>query len=192
METDVFFQKIETYAKLTTASKLAWTALLQEKVYLKGAHFTTVGQVPRKVAFVVEGLFSQYYITNNGDKVIKYFFPEGRIAGSVPAILDKKESTFGIEALEKTMVLEYDYHAFKKLVSEHHDIARFYIRYIEQHWIIDKEPMEIALRNDTAHIQYAAFLDKYPELAKRLKKHQIASYLGITPTQLSRIFGYSK
>jgi len=192
METEIFFQKIRTYGSLTQEAELAWEQFLKVKTYLKGEHFLIVGQIPKKVAFVVKGLFSQYFITENGATVIKYFFPEERIAGSIPATLTRTPSLFAIEALEDTIVVEYDYHEFKNLAATYHDVADFYIRYMEQHWIIEKEPLEIATKNDTAATQYRDFLKKYPGLVSRLKKHHIASYLGITPTQLSRIFGYSK
>jgi CRP-like cAMP-binding protein len=188
MNTSIFFQKVSTYAGLSTEAEGAWLKLLKEKKYGSGENFIRTGQVPKKVAFVVEGLLSQYYITDNGTTVIKYFFPEGRIAGSIPATLTKSESLFTITAIEDTTVLEYDVYEFKKLVAAFGDIATFYIRYMEQHWVIDKEPYEISLRNDSAKIRYDEFLKKYPGLEKRLKKHQIAAYLGITPTQLSRIF----
>jgi CRP-like cAMP-binding protein len=188
MDTNNFFQKIRTYANLSAEAEEAWLNLLSEKKYLSGENFIRNGQIPKKVAFVLEGLFSQYYITDNGSTVIKYFFPEGRIAGSIPATLTKSESLFTITALEDTTVLEYDFHEFKKLVAAYNDIATFYIRYMEQHWIIDKEPYEISLRNDSAKLRYDEFLKRYPGLEKRLKKHHIAAYLGITPTQLSRIF----
>ncbi|HRG53736.1 MAG TPA: Crp/Fnr family transcriptional regulator, partial [Bacteroidia bacterium] len=60
------------------------------------------------------------------------------------------------------------------------------------HWVIAKEPYEISLRSDSAKIRYDVFLNRYPDLVKRLKKHHIAAYLGITPTQLSRIFFANK
>ena len=138
MNTDSFFQKIKSYTNLTTEAENAWSVLLKENVYHKGDYFVRPGQIPKKVAFVCKGLFSQYYITDKGDTVIKYFFPEGRIAGSIPATLTKSESLFTIEALEDTSVLEYDFHEFKKLVSTNKDVAEFYIRYLEQHWIIEK------------------------------------------------------
>ena len=192
MNTDSFFQKIKSYTNLATEAENAWLVLLKENVYHKGDYFVRPGQIPKKVAFVCKGLFSQYYITDKGDTVIKYFFPEGRIAGSIPATLTKSESLFTIEALEDTTVLEYDFHEFKKLVSTSKDVAEFYIRYLEQHWVIEKEPYEISLRNDPAGIRYDEFLSKYPGLIKRLKKHHIAAFLGITPTQLSRIFFANK
>lgn len=192
MHTDQFFQMVRSYTDLSTEAELAWLALMKGKTYSKGENFIRTGQIPQKVTFVTKGLFSQYYIADNGETVIKYFFPEGRIAGSIPATLTKSESHFTITALEETIVLEYNYHEFKKLVSTHCDIAAFYVSYLEQHWVIDKEPYEISLRSDSAKIRYDAFLMKYPQLVKRLKKHHIAAYLGITPTQLSRIFFANK
>lgn len=192
MNTDILFQRVKAYHNISEQSELAWTNLLKEKKYKKGDYFIAVGQIPRKVAFVVKGLFSQYYITDKGDTVIKYFFPEGRIAGSIPATLTKSGSLFSIEAIEDSTVLEYDFREFRKLASTFQDIAEFYIRYMEQHWVIDKEPLEIVLRTDTAAKRYDDFLKKYPSLIKRLKKHHIAAYLGITPTQLSRVFLLNK
>jgi len=192
MATGQFFEKIRTYAALSKEAEHAWHSLLAEKTYQKGDYFLRIGQTPKKVAFVVKGLFAQYYVNDNGETVIKYFFPEGRIAGSMPATLTQSENFFDIIALEATTVLEYNFNEFKKLVATYSDVAAFYIRYLEQHWVIDKEPYEVSLRSDSAKVRYADFLRKYPDLVKRLKKHHIAAYLGITPTQLSRIFGYSK
>jgi CRP-like cAMP-binding protein len=192
MNTELFFQKIRTYTNLSTEAEEAWFALLKEKTYRRGENFINTGKVPKNAAFVTKGLFSQYYITNNGDMVIKYFFPEGAIAGSIPATLTRSESLFTITALEDTTVIEYNFHEFKQLAATYRDIAEFYIRYMERHWVIDKEPYEISLRNDSAKTRYEEFLKRYPDLVKRLKKHHIAAYLGITPTQLSRIFFANK
>lgn len=192
MNSEIFFQKVNEYTNLTSEAKQEWLGLLKKKKYLKGDYFISFGQIPKKVAFVENGLFSQCFITEAGNTTIKYFFAEGRILGSIPATLTKTESLFSIVALENSTVLEYDFHEFKKLVLKYRDVAEFYINYMERHWIIEKEPFEVAMKNETAAIQYSNFLKKYPDLVKRLKKHHIASYLGITPTQLSRIFAYHK
>lgn len=190
--TSEFFQKIRTYHPISQGAEEAWTKLLREKTYKKGDYFVQEGQQPRKVAFVIKGLFSQYYTGENGDTVIKYFFPEQRLAASVSAMLSITPSMFTIEAIEETTVAEYDFFEFKQLFAAHPDIAMFYIKYIELHWIIEKEPLEISFRSETAKTRYDEFLAKYPHLVKRLKKHHIASFLGITPTQLSRIFFANK
>lgn len=66
-------------------------------------------------------------------------------------------------------------------------MAFFHINYIELNWIVAKEPLEISLKYRTAKSRYFDFLDEYKPILPRLKQHQIASFLGITPTQLSRI-----
>jgi CRP-like cAMP-binding protein len=188
MTSDHFFKKVNTYILLSEVSKNAWQKLLHEESFRKGESFVELGQIPTKVGFVVRGLFSQNYISTSGDVTIKYFFPEGRFAASVGAMLARRPSEFSVTALEDTKVLSYDFSQFKKLTEQFRDIASFYIRYMERHWIIEKEPLEISFRYDSALKRYNDFVGTYPELVKRLKKHQIASYLGVTPTQLSRLF----
>lgn len=163
------------------------TRLLRLNSYAKGDYFLKEGQMPKNVAFVVKGLLSQYYSSPEGDVVVKKFFPENHFAGSLPAMLTRSPSIFAIRALEPTETLEYNFYDFKALTEKHRDLAAFYIRYMELHWIIEKEPLEISFRHDNAKTRYVNFLQEYPNLEPRLKQHEIASYLGITPTQLSRI-----
>jgi CRP-like cAMP-binding protein len=185
--TAAFFAKLRTYADLSLDAEKAWASLLRARHYRREETFIRAGDVPTVFAFVVEGLFCQHYVGPDGDVVIKYFFPENRIAASVSATLLGEPSLFAITAIEDSRVLEYDFAAFRRLVSEFPDVAAFYIRYMERHWIIEKEPGEIAFRHDDAMKRYRDFIVREPELHKRLKQHHIAAWLGITPESLSRL-----
>ena len=187
IESEQLFTKARSYADLSQASVISWQRLLRPEFYRKGECLVSPGQIPVKIGYVVEGLFSQDYVSESGDATIKYFFPEGRFAASVGAMLTQRPSAFSVVALEDSKVLSYSFTEFRKLVEQRSDIANFYIRYIERHWIVEKEPLEISLRYETAQKRYQNFIETYPDLITRLKKHHIASYLGITPTQLSRL-----
>lgn len=187
MTVEAFFTKVRSYAPLSHDAQRAWSALLLPRRYAKDEAFLVAGAVPTRFAFVVEGLFSQHYVGPQCDVVIKYFFPEGRIAGSVRATLLAQPSLLGITALEDSAVLEYDFAAFKALVDRFPDVAAFYIRYMERHRVIEKEPGEIAFRHDDAMQRYRDFIRREPELHRRLKQHHVAAWLGITPESLSRI-----
>lgn len=187
MTTDAFFAKIRTYAELSEAAEHAWTALLRPRRYRRDEIFIRAGDVPTRYAFVVEGLFYQHYVGPDGDLIVKYFFPENRIAASVSATLLGEPSLFTITAIEDSTVLEYDFATFRTLAATFPDVAAFYIRYMERHWIIDKEPDEISFRHDDAMKRYRDFIRREPELHKRLKQHHIAAWLGITPESLSRL-----
>ncbi len=192
MTIEPFFQKIRRYHNLSQPAEEAWAKLLRLKNIKRGELFIAEGDRPKEVGFVLKGLLAQSYTSNAGDIVIKAFFPEGRAAASVGAMLSNTPSMYNITALEKSTVLVYNFFEFQKLVYAYSDIAAFYIKYMELHWIIEKEPLEISLRHFDAKTRYGEFLETYPQLVKRLKKHHIASYLGITPTQLSRILFANK
>jgi CRP-like cAMP-binding protein len=132
-------------------------------------------------------LFSQYTETEVGTKYIKRFFAEGSFAASTTSLLSKRASATSIEALEDASVLEYDFWDFKSLTERFKDVSGFYIAYMERHWILEKEPEELSLRQYSALEAYQRFNGEYGCLVHRLKKQDIAAYLGITPTQMSRI-----
>ena len=182
-----FWIKTDRYVRLSEESKAALEAITQERSLKKNEFFLREGQIPRTVAFVLKGLLSQYYTTAKGDTVIKRFFPETYLVGSMSALLQNSPSLFNIKALEACSLLEYNFQKFKELTERHTDIAAFYIRYMEQHWIIEKEPFEISFRHDNATTRYLDFRKAYPALEPRLKQHEVAAYIGVTPTQLSRI-----
>ena len=187
MTTEAFFKKIRTYADLSAEAEQAWAVLLRPRSYGKDEVLIKAGDVPTRYAFVVEGLFVQHYAGPQGDLIVKYFFPENRIAASVSATLLGEPSLFTITAIEDSRVLEYDFAAFRRLAAAYSDIAAFYIRYMERHWIIEKEPDEISFRHDDAMKRYRDFIRREPDLHRRLKQHHIAAWLGITPESLSRL-----
>jgi CRP-like cAMP-binding protein len=184
---DQFWTKVETYSKLSSESKKAWQDIIKRRIFEKDEFFVLEGDEATKIAFVIKGLFSQFHTTKDGDTVIKRFFFENFFVASASSMLTGTPSLFSIKAIERSEVLEYEFKAFRKLTERYPDIAQFYMRYMEVHWIIEKEPLEISLRYDTAKKKYAHFLQQYPSLESRLKQHEVAAYFGITPTQLSRI-----
>ncbi len=187
MSKELFFQQIRKYYPITEAAAAAWSALLRTKTYAKGEYLVNEGQIPSKVSFICQGLAYQSFLPDDGEMIIKYFFPENRLAASISATMTRTPSRFSIVAIEDTLVLEYDFFEFRKLVEQHSDLALFYINYLEKHWVIEKEPLESAFRTDTAAKRYQDFLISHQQIIPRLKKYHIASYLGITATQLSRI-----
>ncbi|MHA4836553.1 Crp/Fnr family transcriptional regulator [Sphingopyxis sp. MSC1_008] len=189
---DEFFEKVAEYTRLDEVARKAWRALLVQRDYQKGDLLVTQGQPTRSIFFVLRGLLLQYHISEDGEAIVKRFFLEHGFAASTSALLTDRESDFSIKALEPAIVWEYDFARFKELVRDHPAIAAFYVNYIERHWIVEKEPLEISFRNDDARRKYARFLESYPGLEKRLRQHEIAAFLGITPTQLSRIRAASR
>jgi len=145
------------------------------------------GDISKDLYFVVDGLLRAYILDEKGHEYNKNFFIENTFAGSMVSLLTKEPSCFEIEALEDSMVIAIDYEKFRALLLKAEDLKLFQIYYLEQNWLIEKESREIALVQQNADERYKTFLKKYPNLENRVPQYLIASHLGITPTQLSRI-----
>jgi CRP-like cAMP-binding protein len=184
---DLFIKALNKYAVLSTACIDEILKIVRPRTIARHDFLLREGSIPRTISFVKKGLLSYYYTTEEGNIVIKKFFAENSFVASTSAMLKKEPGLFNICALEDTEVLEYDSSSFRQLIERFPDLAMFYIKYMEKHWIADKEVLEITAKYQNATQRYQTFLLTYPELNGRLKQHHVASYLGITPTQLSRI-----
>jgi CRP-like cAMP-binding protein len=182
-----FWNFLDQYKTLSEESKAAWSGLLREWEVKKDDFLLKAGIVPKEVTFVKKGLFSYQYNNEKGDTVIKKFFPENYLVSSTSALLLQEPGIFSIRALEDCEVISYSFEKFRALTEKHNDIAAFYIKYLEQKWVIEKEFDEITLKSETAKQRYLTFQAKFPDLIPRLRLHHIAAYLAVTPTQLSRI-----
>ncbi|WP_417888022.1 Crp/Fnr family transcriptional regulator [Zunongwangia sp.] len=182
-----FIDALTKYQQLSAEATAAFIAISKPRLIPKGAYFLEQGQIPKAYAYINQGLFSYFHTFENGTIVIKKFFSENSFIASTSALIQKKSSLFSIQALEDTHILEYQNSDYRLLMKEFPEIASFHINYLEKNWVVDKELLEINLKYETAKTRYKTFKNEYSTIENRLKQHQISSYLGITPTQLSRI-----
>ena len=159
----------------------------QCRTLARGEALYPVGCQPTSFAFVVQGLFRNFITDEKGHEYNKIFFDEGTFPGVMVALLTETPSQFTIEALEPSLVVEIAFKPFRRLLEERHDLALFQLHYLERNWLLSKEPREVALVQEEAGQRYDRFVAEYPGLHQRLPQYLVASHLGITPTQLSRI-----
>lgn len=153
----------------------------------KGSILYRAGDMPSSFAFVARGLVRGYVTAEDGGEYNKNFFEEGAFPGSMTALLTKSPSRFGFEAIEDSVIVEIDFASFRRLVHERHDMTLFQVHYLERNWLLAKDARETQLVQEDATARYLRFLKDRPSLAARLAQYHIASHLGITPTQLSRV-----
>ncbi len=188
---EIFIEQVERYQKLSATSKQAFLKICKKKSVKKGAFLQLADEPAKYIYFILEGLVGYYTTTESGDVCYKMFFAEHSFVASTAAMISGVPSQFAIVALEDCEVIRYPGESFRQLCDARHDIALFHMHYLEVNWVWKKEPIEIALRNKTAKERFRE-LGHELTMYNRLKKLHIASYLGITPTQLSRIIKESK
>ncbi|NER51426.1 MAG: Crp/Fnr family transcriptional regulator [Symploca sp. SIO1A3] len=162
-------------------------ANLFQTYHLKhGEFFVRAGDVPESIGFVISGILRLYYVNCEGTEYIKSFCAENSFVAAYSALLLEQPSRLFIQSLEDTKLLVADYSAYRSLCENSVCWQTLNCR-IAEILFIKKEKRESALLLDDAKTRYLGFQAEYPDLETRLKQHQIASYLGITPVTLSRI-----
>lgn len=148
--------------------------------------FVSAGETPDKVGFLRSGLLRFFYINEDGHEFIKSFCVENNVFAAYSAMLLHEPSRYFIQALEDSEILIAPYAAYQALLSGHR-CWQILDHAFTRALFIRKEKREGELLLDNAETRYLRFLEEYPDLNERVKQHQIASYLGITPVSLSRI-----
>lgn len=136
--------------------------------------------------FISKGLVRFYYTTREGKDFNKSFHREFDFVGSLLTMKRDMPSTFSIQALEDCELTVINYKDFNKLYDEHPCWDRIG-RIMAEEMAIRKELREKEFLLDSAEVRYASFKRDFKDLQERVNLGHIASYLGITQVQLSRI-----
>ncbi|MCG7552858.1 MULTISPECIES: Crp/Fnr family transcriptional regulator [unclassified Pseudoalteromonas] len=151
-----------------------------EWLYKEGAYLTTF-------AFLHQGLVRLVNTNTAGQEYNKRFFVAGEFPGVMHALHRQEPANQGIQALETSQVVLINFKQFRALLMDNPELMRFQILYLEKNWLLEKDKRELYMVQLDATERYLAFLKEQPELAERVPQYHLASHLGITPTQLSRI-----
>ena len=181
-----FIKYIKSIVDIPKEQENKFCSLISIKQIKKGENFLNEGQSSRTIAFIKSGLFRYYYIDNKGNEFTKGFFVENSVLTSYSAILEKRSSYFTIQALENSEIEIIDYIKSQKLFVEHPCWNSFLVVQLQKALIMKEEREREFLLFD-AEQRYRAFLQKFPNLEKRIKQNIIASYLRLAPESLSRI-----
>lgn len=182
-----FYEVLNRYAPISSDEFALFKPYLKLRVVQKGEMIQDNYTPAHAIYFICKGLLRTYYLHENSTIYTKNLFMENYFSASVVSLLSGENSYLCIQALEPSILIEIDYKGYHHLVETHEAYKTFYIHYLEKNWIIEKEKNEISLIVDNATTRYLNFLNKYPDIEKRVSQHHIATHLGITPTQLSRI-----
>ena len=181
-----FLKFINSIIAIPDIQKEKFEALVTLRNFKKGEFYVKQGQYPNSIAFLTEGLFRYFYLSNKGEEFTKGFFTENTILSAYSALVENRVSYFSIEALEDASIELVNYLELKKLFAEDPCWSQFLVLILEKAFII-KETREREFLLFDAEQRYKSFIQRFPGLEKRVKHSVIASYLGIAPESLSRV-----
>ena len=182
-----FRETILDYHPISDESFSLFEDIISFRTLSKHEILLNIGQISRHIHFICKGAVIAYFTDDEGNTYNKNIFLEKQFAGSTVSALLKIPSEFTLQAIEETTLISINYQQYKELIYKNDEFKNFYIAYLEKNWVIDKEQREISLVMDNATTRYLTLLKAYPDIDKRIPLQHIASHLGVTSTQLSRI-----
>ncbi|SDR95359.1 cAMP-binding domain of CRP or a regulatory subunit of cAMP-dependent protein kinases [Polaribacter sp. KT25b] len=159
--------------------------LFTEHSLKKGEYFLQEGEVAKNFGFLKQGVVRAFYRNNEGVEYNKHFFTKNNMIGGYSSLVSQLPSTINQQALTDCNLLIGNYKKLTDLLDKYQDLERL-LRKIAEHYFVDKEKREVEIVLLEANKRYAIFQREYPQLEQLIPQYHIASYLGITPTQLSR------
>jgi CRP-like cAMP-binding protein len=147
---------------------------------------TRVGEIPTKYYFLVSGLMRAYFISEAGKEHNKNIFSPMSFVASFTALINKTPSKIIYETLTDCKLYEFDYNEVMDLCKKDSSVCLLYVKILEQVFIgYEKRNLELLTLDATQ--RYLKLRKKIPNIDDLIPQFQIASYLNITPVQLSRI-----
>lgn len=151
--------------------------------YKKGEFFVQQGDVIRCMGIVQEGYFKYVTTDSSGNEHIIGLALPGTFVGDYLSTTQKTPCMTSIVAATNVEVLVCNCEIVNELFNEDRELHQLfsdllfhdcYIQYLDMHRLSPKE-------------RYIALLKRCPDILQNISIKEIASYLNVTPTYLSRI-----
>lgn len=155
-------------------------------VLRKEEYFIRKGEFAREIAFLETGIVRAYYVTNEGKEYNKTFFSAPSIIGSYASLISKQKNAVAQQALTDCKIWRASFHKIEQLSEGNFEIERLR-RIIAESYFLSNEKKEIEMALLNAEQRYLILQKEYPGIELKIPQYHIAAYLGISPTQLSRI-----
>jgi len=179
-------EAIETVIRLTQEEWADLSGRFSASALEKGDFFSIEGRVETEIGFLTDGVVRAFYRITNGIEYNKTLFVKGDFFGGYASLVSGKPNRINIQALTNVTFYKSNYQDISDLFKKYRNIETL-CRLIAERFYIEKENREIELVLLQADERYKIFKEQFPGIENEIPQYHIASYLGITPTQLSRI-----
>ncbi len=152
----------------------------------KNDFFVKEGNCAQQIGFLKKGIIRAFFLNEEGKEYNKQFFMAPSIIGVYSSLITKQPAKIAQQALTDCEILVANYEELEKLYNKFHDLERLG-RKIAEYYFLEKEEKEIQMALLDADKRYLIMRQKFPNIEAIIPQYYIASYLGISPTQLSRI-----
>jgi CRP-like cAMP-binding protein len=179
-------ESLARFTFLTPTDLVELASIAKLRTLRRDEHLVQEGQYYYSAVTVVKGLLRHYILDPKGFDRTLIFVPEGRQTAMMDCIFNDVPAKENIVALEDSILITVDVREFDRIAANNLRLMRLQNQSLRDALRSNIEQTRVAtmLR---PHERYAHFRSTFPDLDQRVKQKNLSSYLGITPTSLSRL-----
>ncbi|HTQ65844.1 MAG TPA: Crp/Fnr family transcriptional regulator [Puia sp.] len=183
-ETIILFLQGTNLVSLQTANEIA--NHFSEKLIYRNEFFLREGRISDEYLFLEKGFMRAFAYDTEGNDVTTNFYSANQVVFEVSSFFNRTISRENIQALTDCSGW---YISYQQLNHLFHSLPEFrdFGRHILVKGFSSLKIRTLSMITETAEERYASLLKTNPEIFQQAPLKNIASYLGITDTSLSRI-----
>ncbi len=176
---------ISEYVQLPPEELNDITAKFKARNIRKNEFVLQQGETCNDLIFVQKGCLRLYYLQDDEVEVSVWFALKHSSAIEIYSFISETPTNYFLQAIEDTEILYLPKAALNKLYETHPKMQEMMLKFWED-VILHLLARFTALQRDSAEQRYLDLLNK-PELLQTIPQKYLASFIGVTPTSLSRI-----
>ncbi|MGB0526033.1 MAG: Crp/Fnr family transcriptional regulator [Flammeovirgaceae bacterium] len=180
------FEYLQTISPITDEIRQELVKIFRPSTLAEGEFFVEAGKYAKTIGFLETGVVRAFFINQKGKEYNKQFFVGPTLIGAYTSLLTKQKNKIAQQALSPCKLWVASFEDIEQRYANYHAFERLG-RKIAEYYFLDKEKKELEMALCDADKRYLIFREEFPTLELQIKQYHIASYLGISATQLSRI-----
>lgn len=164
--------------------------LCASKSFKKGDFLIVPGQIQKELYFIKSGVQMSYFDAENKSHVIAFTYATG-ICAIPDSFSQQVPSTYFLVCLSDSEMDCITYDNLQTVFNQSPQIERLF-RKMTELILSGMIHRHIELHSKTIEERYVAFCQRSPHLLQLVPHKYIASYLGIEPTNFSKLFNKVK
>lgn len=186
MDQHNFIQNIYVLASLSPADLQKVIAAHEKISYKKGDIILKQGEVANEYGIVQTGLMRSFVYDYNGNDITTNFFAENDIVIEVSSLFQRIPSQEIIQAVTDCVCWKINFDCFQQLYHSIPGISEWGRAWMAMQLFHFKQ-RSVSIFTHSAMDRYLQLLHEKPQILQQAPLKQIATYLGITDSSLSRI-----
>ena len=164
----------------------AFVNLAIEVNYSKNEIITKTGDISKDFYIIKSGVVRSFHADEKGKEYTRTIFTPGKTTGSLGSLISKEPSKLTYHCLTNCVLYKFVYEDFINLTKKDNYVLGLYNKMLEYIFLLmESRIYELSVLNATQ--RYLKLKHEIPNIETLIPQYHIASYLNVSPVQLSRI-----